>query len=292
MQKITLQKRLRWFFGRLYFTIVFVGSITMTSILVKLLHLVPNYFVSLDRKQMLSSQISGLAFRLIVYLIPWLSIEYVPLSNSSSEPWSQLSKDSKPLVLINHTSTFDAFFYSAMVPLNIIKNIKTLAKSGVFSIPVLGSILHSCGHFPVHFTKQTTVGSFSVDKEKQAIVLQKMEAHINKGYGISMFPEGQINRGNTTELQSFRRGSFEIARRHNMPIWCFIHTGIDQFWPMNVRTVGGFPAKIRWSLFKVENLNEDLELNEWVSQLQTIIQEKLNILCLGLDLEEPLSSSL
>jgi hypothetical protein len=50
-----------------------------------------------------------------------------------------------------------------------------------------------CGHFPVHF-KRDALGSFTLDKEKRALVAPRVEAHLAAGKVLAVFPEGQMNR--------------------------------------------------------------------------------------------------
>ena len=110
--------------------------------------------------------------------------------------------------------------------------------------------MKACGHFPVFFSRETALDDFSVDKQAQAKVTADMEAHVRNGGGLSMFPEGVINRGNTKGLQSFRRGALALARERGMSLWGFLHTGIDQVWSVH-EAMGGNPGKIRFKLFNL-----------------------------------------
>jgi len=58
----------------------------------------------------------------------------------------------------------------------------------------------------------------------------------------------------------------------------FLHTGVETFWPMSIRTVGGFPAKIRFKLFKIPSPAESVDLAVYVDHLQHIMQLELDLL--------------
>ena len=268
---------------RAYFALTLVTSVGVASIVTRILYLIPG--LSLERRKSLSAQAAGLSFRLVLAMNPQITVEYISSTGNGTQPdkapWDELFADehSRPLVLINHTSTFDSLFYSAMVPLSIIGKLKTLAKSGLWKVPLFGTILDACGHFPVYFTKEAVAGEFSVNKQAQDDVMRRLEEHVTNGGGLSMFPEGQINRVDTAELQAFRRGTFAVARKHNMTIWAFLHTGVEDFWPTQVRTFGGFPSRIVFKLFKVPPPPKDMDLPEYVDHIQKIMQLELDLLC-------------
>lgn len=113
-------------------------SLALTSLFTRLVHLM--YFLSKRRRHQLSSQLAGLGFRAIFALNPQISVEHV----GEDEPaWDQLfaDEDNKPLILVNHTSQLDSLFYSACVPLQQIRHMRTLAKSSLFNLPVFGWLL-------------------------------------------------------------------------------------------------------------------------------------------------------
>jgi len=274
---LSLSRRLKYALIRAYFAATLVVSIALVSLVSRIIKLL--FFVSEETRGAWAARAAGLGFKLIMVLNPQIRVEYAD-HQAGRPPWHELfaDKNSRPLVLINHTSTFDALFYSATLPLSVIGRLKTLAKAGLFKVPLFGTILDACGHFPVYFAKESVLGEFSVNKDLQDKVMAKLEAHVLAGGGLSMFPEGQINRANTAELQAFRRGTFAVARKHNMQIWAYLHTGVEDFWPMNVRTVGGFPSKVLYKLFKVPMPPPDVDLAGFVDHIQRVMQLELDVL--------------
>jgi len=180
-------------------------------------------------------------------------------------------------VLINHTSQLDSLFYSACIPTANIVSLRTMAKSGLFNLPIFGQILRACGHFPVFFAKETALNDFSVDKQAQEKVQKHVEEHIDQGGGLSLFPEGQINRINTRNLQSFRRGSLQLARTKNMTLWGFLHSGIENIWPQDA-PIGGLPGRIRFKLFKIPAKPIDTDIAEYVNHIEKLMQLELDLM--------------
>lgn len=135
----------------------------------------------------------------------------------------------------------------------------------------------ACGHFPVFFAKDSAMNDFSVDKVAQEKVQLEIEKHVQEGGGLTLFPEGQINRLNSRQLQSFRRGSLQMGKKNKMVIWGFLHTGVDTVWPVNA-ALGGFPAKIRFKLFKVPTKPDTEEIAEYVTHIEAIMQLELDLM--------------
>jgi len=259
---------------RTWFMVTFAGCLLVTSILTRLVHFM--VFIPQRRREKICNQIAGLGFRAIFALNPHISIEHV----GEDEPdWDELfSKEgSSPFVLINHTSQLDSIFYSACIPTARIVSFKTMAKSSLFNLPFFGALLSACGHFPVFFAKETKLNDFSVDKAAQEKVIAKVEEHIDEGGGLSLFPEGQINRSNSRNLQSFRRGSLQLAKKKNMQLWGFLHTGVDRIWPADA-AAGGFPGKIRFKLFKIPTKPVAEDFAEWVTHIEKIMQLELDLM--------------
>lgn len=271
--------------ARAWFTATFIGTVVTAGVLCRLIHLC--VFLSKRRREQLSSQAAGLCFRMIFTLNPQISIEHA----SEHEPaWDELFADpnSQPMVLINHTSPLDSIFYSACVPMQQIQNLRTLAKSSLFKIPLFGHVLTACGHFPVFFASDkpdaplalTSTGSFSVNKEAQEQVSKNIADYLANGGGLSMFPEGQLNRNSCRTMQSFRRGSFQLARDKRLVIWGFLHTGIDAIWPVGDQ-FGGNPGKIRFKLFKLaipSHVHSLEDLGHFVTHVEKLMQLELDLM--------------
>ena len=119
---------------RVWFMTTFVSCILAAGIITRFVHWL--VFLPQLQRQRISAQVAGLCFRMIFKLNPQISVENV----GSSEPaWDELFSDPKvsPIVLINHTSPLDSIFYSMCVPISEIQHLRTLAKSSLFSMPML-----------------------------------------------------------------------------------------------------------------------------------------------------------
>jgi len=172
-------------------------------------------------------------------------------------PWIHLPKNvlnfkkaigGRPImILFNHTSMADPLVITALLDFDSIKYTRTLLKASLYDIPFFGGICKMTGHFPVWF-KSGESGSFSVDRTKQDRVMEEVEAHVKSGGTLCLFPEGQINR-TPAQLQSFRRGSFLIASKYQLPVWGCVIKGCDKLWPR--AGYPGCPAKIEAHLFPI-----------------------------------------
>ena len=58
------------------------------------------------------------------------------------------------MVLMNHSSMIDGFALTASLPHRHVGKVRTLAKAGLFKLPVFGGMMTDCGHFPVHFNSK------------------------------------------------------------------------------------------------------------------------------------------
>ncbi|KAH8069180.1 acyltransferase [Aureococcus anophagefferens] len=119
----------------------------------------------------------------------WLTIEDEP----SEADWDALIPDESCVVIINHASQFDGFFFGAMASRNVMARAKSLMIAKAFKMPLAGTIFKCLGHQPVHFLRDEA-GKFSVDKEKQAPVNAKIRRAAAGGGVLTFCPEGQINR--------------------------------------------------------------------------------------------------
>jgi 1-acyl-sn-glycerol-3-phosphate acyltransferase len=146
--------------------------------------------------------------------------------------------------------------------------VRTLMNYKLFNLPVFGSLCKMIGHYPVYF-KAETHGSFSVDQEKMAPVMEDAANHLTSGGTLSVFPEGQISKDPST-LQSFRRGSFAMAKKHKLKITGMIMHGCADCWA-KAAPMGGDPAIVTVSLFDVMDLakeSDDIEVGEIAERCQ------------------------
>jgi 1-acyl-sn-glycerol-3-phosphate acyltransferase len=269
-----LLRKVAYAVARVWFTLTFIVSVLLTVVACRFAHLL--VFLSKRRREKLSAQIAGLGFRAIFAFNPQISIEHVGEEEPAWEEMFSSKEGSSPIVLINHTSQLDSLFYSACIPIMKIQGFKTLAKSTLFNLPVFGHILRACGHFPVYFAKET-MGDFSVDRDAQERVQKLVEDHVEEGGGLSLFPEGQINRANSRYLQNFRRGSLQLARKKNMQIWGFLHSGVDKIWPAS-EAIGGVPGTIRFKLFKIPTNPNTVDIAEYVTHIEKAMQLELDLM--------------
>ena len=152
------------------------------------------------------------------------------------------------IILLNHSSKFD-IFYSSLCPRSLVWKATGVYKAALGSIPVLGAVFRSAGHFPVFFSS-VDPEKFAVEKDKQASVNEALEAFLASREGHVIFcPEGMVNPTPKT-LRTFRKGMFEMCLKHNVPIYAIVHTGGYDAWPV-ASLLGGLPATIRWRFVDV-----------------------------------------
>ena len=102
----------------------------------------------------------------------------------------------------NHPSAMDIPILFANLPVQF----RFLAKRSLFHVPFLGWHLRRSGHIPVDRQRpREAMKGFDLAAQK-----------IREGNSVVMFPEG--GRGRTTEMQSFKGGSFYLAILSGVPI--------------------------------------------------------------------------
>jgi len=190
---------------------------------------------------MLCSQAAGIAFRWCFFLTPWISLPKTKLNFKKAISGRPI------MILFNHTSMADPLVITALLDLDSIKYTRTLLKASLYAIPFFGAICKLTGHFPVYF-KSGDTGAFSVEREKQDRVMDQVEAHVKSGGTLGVFPEGQINK-NPLQLQAFRRGSFLIASKYQLPVWGCVLKGCDDIWPR--ASYPGSPSSVQAHLFPI-----------------------------------------
>ena len=256
-----------------WFFLTFLSNLSLTWVMLKFINNLPNFIISPERKKGISNLVACILARLVFYLNPQINI-------NSSENWDIL-KDNQPFVmLINHTSQLDGFFFFARTPLKFASKIRTLFKAELLQAPFLGDLLRYGGHFPVHY-KESEVGKFSVDKEKQAKVLEDIKQHLSNGGHLAYFPEGQINRGNTLKLQTFRQGTFKLLAELDMNdqapapaptpnkslnMYAFLHTGLEKSWHPEAK-LGGASAEVHCRIFPLL-FSKELQANVIRDEMQ------------------------
>jgi 1-acyl-sn-glycerol-3-phosphate acyltransferase len=262
---------------RNWFVFTFAFNILVLWLILKVINNLPNSIINSTRKKEISSYLSCLIARIIFYLNP-----HVQVKDSSN--WDLVQNNGSNIFLINHTSPIDAFLFAATVPLKYAAKIRTLFKAELFDVPFLGDITRYCGHFPVYFTN-ASLNNFSIDKQKQHEVTKNIKSHLNNGGHLAFFPEGQLNRADTKQLQPFRHGSFQIFAEHfattetkgsrNLSLYCFLHKGLEKTWHPTAK-LGGNPSQVNCQVFPLLSFRQ-FQAHE----IQNSVQKNLDRLYLS-----------
>lgn len=147
----------------------------------------------------------------------------------------------KGIVMLNHMSFFDAFVATSNSPPLITSTTRCYVKDSLLKIPIFGSYFVGCGHFQVYFTAEAV--SMAVDKDKQKPVTERVNAHLNGGGRMVMYPEGNVNRTPEKGLQPFRVGGFNTVLEHKSPLVMGVVVGSNEVWPRKA-AIGGFPTDV------------------------------------------------
>lgn len=267
------------FLLRSWFFCTFTFAITLTSFATRLVS--GMYFLSEQKRQGISRFLAVLGSKLIFTINPHISMKKVTVPNAI-EPWNEhliaeAGRNKTPLLLISHSSTLDSFVLFAALPLFGLRSLRVLAKSSLFELPLFGHILKACGHFPVHYMKESKTDNFSVDKEAQKQVMEHVEDYVQDGGILAVFPEGQINRKDPHVLQPFRHGSLALAGKYDMQVWGFIHVGVDTTWP-TTHAIGGFSSEVQYKIFQIPDAPADAPLEAYAKHVQDIMQTELDLL--------------
>jgi 1-acyl-sn-glycerol-3-phosphate acyltransferase len=156
---------------------------------------------------------------------------------------SQIGASGRPVVILsNHSSFLDTILIVTMMPLTQIGKVKMFVSSHLLKMPFLGSIVRAMGHLVVPF-KSTGTEGFELDKDLMAERQMLLQEHLQCGGYAAWFPEGRMNRGDTTVVERFRAGGFSLASNVDVEIWCIALQGVAKCWPGNA-AVGGRPSRI------------------------------------------------
>ncbi|KPA80631.1 putative mitochondrial acyltransferase [Leptomonas pyrrhocoris] len=178
------------------------------------------------------------------YNSPHIHVRWMP----GSLPWSSITKQHD--LCLCHTSFFDTMLYLWYVPYSYIYRAKTFAKASLRKLPLFGTVMVGCGHFPVYFNSEEA-NAFSVDKAKQAAVAAEVEEWLGEGGSLSFFPEGALNR--TPEvLKDFRLGSFNSIMSHKLPVYYCVTYGNHEVWNASLQGIPGYPADVYVYMGKYE----------------------------------------
>jgi len=130
-------------------------------------------------------------------LVPGWSFEF--------EGLDQFPKDKPYVIVVNHQSAFDPLVLY-MLPIMF----KWTAKSWVFKMPVIGSLLY-------------LTNSLEISKGNPLIFLHRCRAVLDKGMSVLLFPEG--TRSPDGELLPFKFGAFHLSVAEKVPILPVVLSG-------------------------------------------------------------------
>jgi len=206
----------------------------------------------------------------MVALHPFIRLEALPDSMSWSEAFEG---PGQPIFFQNHSSMLDGFIFSAALPMRYAIRVRTLAAGYLFSKPFFGQLLTDCGNFPVNF-KSDKLGVFSTDKDAQTKVSERMETFVAEGGCLSLYPEGQVNRGSYKTIQPFRRGSVAVAQKHKLAVYGFLMHGVADAWP-GKEPLPCFGATLRYKLFRLD-VDATLEVADLAASLEKQMQAEMD----------------
>ena len=238
-----------WFGSTVMVMFIFVGIMTHTAALLSTMGLISEL-----TRQDICVCIAAISFRTFLYCNPQIRIK---THDMKAADWDKLIEGTPSMVLMNHSSYFDFFLFTAMLPLKVIMkgHVRTVMSAALTKIPVIGaSIGDHAGSFKVFFQAKGAgfgkgdASDFSVDREKQQVETDRMEAHIQEHKGVIAFcPEGGMNKKPEDGLKPFRRGSFAQAVKFSTPIWGAALCGCTDAWPRDAK-MGGLPCTVSVSL--------------------------------------------
>lgn len=97
-----------------------------------------------------------------------------------------------------------------------------------------------------------------------------MKAHVESGGGLSLFPEGKINR-NPGTICPFRRGTFSLIEEMDMSVVVLTTVGCNDAWPRD-SAVGGLPSRVSMKLTEVTKAGDGLSAAAIQEKSEAIMQ--------------------
>lgn len=152
------------------------------------------------------------------------------------------------LLLFNHSSFFDIFVISTLLP-----EVRFGAKAELFKIPFFGTAMKVAGVIPIDRGK----------REETVDVLKKNQGRIRQGARVGLSPEGGRFSHSETYLNSFKSGPFYFAIGSKAQILPCLIRGATSVWPKGSL----LPAQNAWKteievLFLKPFSTEGLELTD------------------------------
>jgi 1-acyl-sn-glycerol-3-phosphate acyltransferase len=231
-------------------TVVFLFA---AFLVIKGLTLIPRFLLSTRTRQGYCLLCAKAAWSATLFLSPWIRLK--PAVDMDAQ-WKQLMKglelsdqatsSSRPtFILGNHTSFLDTMLTVTKMPSSLVQRARTYMAEYLFKLPILSTICHAIGHFPVYFNSSKD-GDFGVDREKMAQVDSLVDEHLRAGGVLCFFPEGQMNK-NPDQLMPLRYGGLKKALQCDARLWSFVTYGCNSVWPRKAQ-LGGFPGTVSYSL--------------------------------------------
>lgn len=153
----------------------------------------------------------------------------------------EVENPQNPYVLVSNHQSFADIPFISRLPWEM----KWMAKSELFQIPVAGWMMRMAGDIPIKR------GSLSSSRR----ALERAAWYLERNCSVIIFPEG--TRSQTGELLRFTRGAFKLAIETGVPLLPMALTGTRETLPRGSLTVGP-PGRIRLHIFEpIET--EDLE---------------------------------
>lgn len=136
------------------------------------------------------------------------------------------------VVTPNHYSNYDPLVVGAIL-FRLGRVPRFLAKSSLWKVPVLKSVLTSTGQVPVDRTGRTR-GSDPV---------RSAELALERGEGIIVYPEGSLTREPELWPMRGKSGAVRLALESGVPLIPMAHWGVQDILPASTGKLSLFPRK-------------------------------------------------
>ena len=206
-------------------------------------------------------------FSALIYSNPQIHLDISPEVHNE---WAKIPPNS--CTAINHTSFLDAFLIATVGPHHYVTTCRTMAKASLMDIPIFGAIFQRVGHFPVYFISDDE-GNFSVDKQQQAPVMERVKQYVSSGGRLALCPEGAVNK-TPRQLKPFRVGTFAMILELQLPLYYVVTNGNETIWPAKAR-VGGLPGTVSVRVGQCEVREKD-DANTLAERLQKLMQKEVD----------------
>lgn len=122
----------------------------------------------------------------------------------------------------NHVSQFDPVLLGTNFAL--VKPIRALAKESLFRAPMIGWVMRTMGHIPVHRGATSASDSLRTAAER-----------IQAGETVAVYPEGTVPEGDLQKLGDFKTGAARLALMTGVPLVPVIQWGTQNILPARTK---------------------------------------------------------